>query len=127
MSRAATQSISQRAIGTIPAHEQPVSEQFRLVARQWSDEDAAASLLEELKTTTLEKIKSGVIANETMSENKAERLAKCTPEWTEYIEKMCAHRAKANRLKLQMEYLRMRFSEAQSHEANARHEARLSR
>ncbi len=117
-----------RAVANLPAREQPISEQFRIVARQWVDADAAASLLEELKTTTLEKMKSDLIAREgDMADNKAERMTKCTDEWSTYLREMCEHRAKAQRLKVQLEYLRMKFAEAQSMEATARHEARLSK
>jgi predicted nucleotidyltransferase len=120
-------STAARAIASLPEREQPISEQFRIVARQWSDEDAAASLLEELKTTTLEKLKSKLMAGTEMAENRAERLAKSSPEWSEYIERMCGHRAKASRLKCQLEYIRMKFQEQQGQQANARHEARLGR
>lgn len=120
-------STAAKAIAAIAAHERPLSEEFRLVARQWADEDAAASLLEELKTTTLEKLKSKIMAGADMAENKAERLAKISPDWSEYIERMCGHRARASRLKVQMEYIRMKFNEAQSKEASARAEQRLSR
>lgn len=116
------------SVSNLPKHEQPISEQFRIVARQWVDADAAAAILEELKTTTLENMKSKIITeNGDMADNKAERLAKCSPDWEKYIREMCEHRAKANKLKLQMEYLRMKFNEQQSMEANGRHEARLSR
>lgn len=120
-------STAARAISSMPEREQPISEQFRIVARQWSDEDAAACLLEEMKTTTLEEIKTKISAGTDMAENRSERLAKCSPEWREYVEKMCHHRARANRLKMQMKYLEMRFQEQQGQQANARHEARLSR
>jgi hypothetical protein len=116
------------AMHTVPAKEQPISEQFRIVAKQWCDADAAASLMEELKTTTLEKMKSDLIErNGPTPDNTATRLAKCNSEWTDYITQMCKHRAEANRLKCQMEYLRIKFNEWQSIEASARHEMRLSK
>ncbi len=110
-----------------PVHNLPYSEQFRIVAKQWVDADAAASLLEELKTTTLEKIKTDIIAKEGggMADNKAERLAKCSDVWSEYIRSMCASRSAANKLKVQMKYLEMRFQESQSAAATARAEMRL--
>lgn len=93
----------------MPEHERPIVEQFRIVALQYVDADAAASLMEELKTTTLEKMKTKTIqALGDMADNKAERLVKSGDEWTEYIEKMVAARSRADKLKLQLEYLRMR-------------------
>jgi class 3 adenylate cyclase len=93
----------------VPEREQSIAERFRIVALQYCDADAAASLMEELKTTTLEKMKSEIIATskDPIAENKAERLAKCSEEWTQYLRDMCGHRSKATKLKLQLEYFRM--------------------
>lgn len=119
---------SQRAISELPEREQPISEQFRIVAKQWVDADAAASLMEELKTTSLEKMKQRIIDEEgSMADNRAERQAKCDPEWEAYLRGMCAHRTTANKLKVQLEYLRMKFNEWQSMEASVRAEMRLSK
>ncbi len=119
-------SISKRAIGSLPAHEQPISEQFRIVAKQWVDADAAASLMEELKTTTLEKMKTRIVeADGPMADNRAERLAKCHPDWEEYLRQMCKHREVANRLKMQLEYLRIRHREWVGADATARAEMKL--
>lgn len=120
--------ISKRAISNLPEREQPISEQFRIVAKQWVDADSAASIMEELKTTTLEKMKQYIVDTEgPMADNRAERQAKCDPEWEAYLRGMCNHRATANRLKIQLEYLRMKFNEWQSEEASARAEMRLSK
>jgi hypothetical protein len=106
--------------------DRPISEQFRIVAKQWVDADTAASLLEELKTTTLERIKSDLIANDgPMPDNTATRLAKCSDRWDEYVREMCNTRSRANALKVQMEYIRMKFAEWQSAAATARAEMRL--
>lgn len=95
-------------ISELPVHERPIVEQFRIVALQYVDADSAAELLSELKTTTLEKLKTDYISKHgDMADNKAERLVKSGADWTEYIEKMVAARAKAHKLKLQLEYLRM--------------------
>ena len=119
-------STSQRAISELPEREQPISEQFRIVAKQWVDADAAASLMEELKTTTLEKMKQRIIEDEgPMAENKAERQAKCDPEWEAYLRGMCAHRATANRLKVQMKYLEIKHREWIGLDATARAEMKL--
>ena len=53
-------SISERAtpkIAEIPEADRPLSEQWRIAARQWVDAEAAAQLLEDLKTTSLEQFK----------------------------------------------------------------------
>jgi hypothetical protein len=110
----------------IQEDERPISEQFRIVALQFSDADAAANLMEELKTVNLEKFKTDLMAEQgQMPDNRAERIVKASPAWEQYIKDMCAHRAKATKLKLQIKYLEMKFQEWQSREANARVERRL--
>lgn len=113
----------------IPEEDRPLSEQFRIVALAWCDANSAASLQEELKTTTLEKWKNELVMSKggNMPDSHAERMVKAQPRWEAYIRQMCADRANADKRKAQMEYLRMRFHEWQSREANQRHEARLSR
>lgn len=123
--------ISQRAIeasDSVAPNDRPVSEVFRISAKDWVDKDAAARLLEELKTTRLEQMKAALIkANGDMADNKVERLVKSSDEWEELVIQMVDARTAANLAKAKMEYVRMRFAERQSVEASTRHEARLSR
>jgi hypothetical protein len=100
----------------------PWSEQFRVVAKQWVDADAAATLLEDTKSAVLAE---RMQAHADLAVNRAEQIVKSSPEWRDHVEKMVNARKAANRLKVQMEYLRMKFSEWQSHEATKRTEARL--
>ena len=102
--------------------ELPNSEQYRIVAKEFVDADAAANLLEELKSATLSQ-KMQALGE--MPVSKAEMQIKASLEWKEYIEGMVAARKRANKLKAQLEYIRMRFSENQSAEATARAERRL--
>lgn len=107
-----------------PVSNLPWSEQFRIAANHWVDAEAAASLLEDTKSAFLAQ---KMAEHGDMAVNRAEQLVKSSREWTDYVEKMCAQRREANRRKVQLEYLRMKFSEWQSHEASARTEARLVR
>ena len=100
----------------------PWSEQFRIVAKSWVDADAAAALLEDTKSAVLAE---RMQMHADLPVNRAEQLVKSSPEWREHIERMVAARKFANLLKVKMEYLRMKFSEWQSHEATARAERRL--
>ena len=114
------------SVRELPAKDRPLSEQFRLVAVAYADAEAAASLLEELKTTTLEKLKSKtIIERGDMPDNKAERIVKSSPDWEAYIRQMCDARARATKLKLQLAYIRMRHAEWQAADATARAEMRL--
>lgn len=122
-------SVSERAtarITTLPERERPLSEEFRIVAKQYADADAAASLMEELKGPTLAKMISDLVAEMPgTSEARAERMAKASSDWLEYLKTMCASRATATKLRLQLEWVRMRHREWVGADANKRHEAKL--
>lgn len=116
------------AIAEMLQQERPISEEYRIVARKWVDADAAARLREELKTTTLEQQKQQLIEREgDMPDSHAERRVKAGKDWEDYIRTMVETRTDANRLKAQLEFIRMKFSEHQDFNASARAEMRLSR
>lgn len=100
----------------------PLSEQYRLAALDYVDAEAAADLLENLKSAFLsqEMQRHGNIAV-----NKAEQSVKASPQWEDYIEKMVNARKAANLKKVEVEFLKMKFYESQSHDANKRAEMRL--
>lgn|SRR5262245_16560573 len=107
-------------------HEQPISELFRVTARQWADADGAARLLEDMKTTTLEQIKSALIKDEpSLTEAKAERLARTSAGWIKYVETTCAARTRANRLRQKLVWLQMRHREWIGMNADERQERRF--
>lgn len=100
----------------------PISEQYRLAARDWVDMDAAARMLEEGKTTYLaqQKAKLG-----DMPDSKAERIVKSSPEWADYIKKMVNAKTSANRQRVELDFFKMVHMERTSQEANARSERKL--
>lgn len=102
--------------------DKPLSEQFRLCAKEWVEQDGAARLLDELKSATLAQ-RIGALGD--MPYNQAERLVKSSPEWADYINQMVGARTKANLLKAKMEWIRMKHAEQQSSEASRRAEMRL--
>ena len=99
-----------------------LSEQFRLVAKEWVEADAAANLLEETKSAVLSQ-KMNALGD--MAVSKAEMQVKASPDWTDHVTRMVKAREVANLLKVKMEWMRMRFSEWQSAEANKRAEMKL--
>ena len=100
----------------------PLSEQYRIVAKNWVDADAAASLLEETKSAVLSKMMQ---AQGDMPVSRAEMNVKASNEWREFVTKMVEAREKAALLKVQLEYIRMKFNEWQSFEATKRAEMKL--
>lgn len=101
---------------------QPISEQYRITAKEWVEADAAASLLEETKSAVLSQRMAALGAGPV---SKAEMTVKASPEWEEHVTKMVDARKQANFLKVKLEWLRMKFSEVQSSEATKRAEMKL--
>jgi len=104
----------------------PISEQFRIVSKQWVDAEAAASLLEDTKSSMLsQRIQALIRAEPGLAINRAEATVKASDEWGDWITGMIEARKKANLLKVQLEYLRMRAGEQASYEATKRAEMKL--
>jgi hypothetical protein len=101
---------------------EPLSEQYRIVAKKWVDAEAAASMLEDTKSAVLSQ---QMLALGEMPVSKAEMLTKANPEWVDHIKKITEARAAANLLKVQMEYIKMKSGEQASFEATRRAEMKL--
>jgi hypothetical protein len=96
------------------------------VAERWVEADEAASLMEETKSVIFSQMVVKLLGeNIKLATGKAEVLAKSSDDYKDFIQEMVALRSKANLLKVKMDVLRMKFSEQQSQEANARSERRL--
>ena len=100
----------------------PISEQFRIVAKKWVDADSSANILEETKSAVLSRMMADL---GDMPVSKAEMTIKASAEWREYVEKMVEARKRASLLKVQLEYIRMKYHEWQSYEATKRAEMKL--
>lgn len=100
----------------------PLSEQYRIVAKQWVDADAAANLMEESKSAFLAQ-RMVELGDAPISRREME--VKASAEWLDYVQQMCEARKRASLLKVQLEYIRMQFSERQSDEATKRAEMKL--
>lgn len=107
-------------------HEQdnrPVSELYRVAAKQWVELDAAASLLEETKSAVLSQ---RMAALGDMPVSRAELTVKASPEWADYVTKMVKAREAANLAKVKVEWLRMKGMEQHAADATRRAEMRLA-
>jgi len=113
-------------VSDLSAEEQPISEQYRLHAEVWTDAEAAADLLEQLKSVVLEQKKCALIAeNPGMSDAAAERLVKASPDWELHVREICDARGTANKLRQGLEVIRMQHREWIARNADARQEQRL--
>jgi hypothetical protein len=116
--------MSRALTSEMPAKDRPLSEEYRMAAKAWVDLDGAARLLEETKTAVLsQKMKQ----QGDMPVSKAELIVKASPEWADFIARMCKARTDANLAKVKLEWVRMRFSEWQALDASARAEMKLQR
>jgi len=110
---------------TIP-NEQPISELYRLAALAWADADEAASLLEETKSAVFSQMVLRLLASDPKKAmNRAEAEVKASLQWSELIKTMVKSRGSANRLRVDVDVLRMRAMEYQSQEATKRAEMKL--
>lgn len=100
----------------------PISEEYRLAAKEWVEADAAANLLEETKSAVLSQ---RMAALGDMPVSRAEMEVKASEDWHSFIASMVDARKRANELKVKIEWIRMRHMERQSEEASARAEMKL--
>jgi hypothetical protein len=104
-------------------HNIPPSEQWYHVAQKWADLNAAADMLEEGKSAFLSQ---KMIRLGDVPVSRAELTVKASPEWADYIKKMVRAREQANLARIEAEFLKMRFSEHMSHDANERQQMRMT-
>lgn len=107
----------------LPNSNLPWSEQFRIAAKQWVELDKAANMLEETKSAVMSQ-RMAALGDIPVSH--AERTVKSSDEWLDFIKTMVDARSNANLKKVQLEYLRMKFQEWSSENANRRAELRIA-
>lgn len=100
----------------------PISEQYRISALEWVDLDAAARILESSKSAI---VAQWMTDHGDIPVSRAEQKVKSSDDYLRLIEDIENARTRANKAKVQVEYLRMRFSEQVSIEANSRSERRM--
>lgn len=101
---------------------QPLSEQIYEAGLEWADADAAARMLESLKSAFLAQ---KVSERGDMPISRAETEVKASAEWKEYVVKMERARTRANKLKIHREFLEAKAWEQKSEQATERLRARL--
>jgi hypothetical protein len=99
-----------------------LSEQYRLIGIEWVELDHAARLLEATKSAVLSQ---RMAALGDMPVSRAEQTVKASDEWQSHVTKIEEARTAANIKKIEMETIRMQFSEQQSREATDRAERRM--
>lgn len=100
----------------------PISEQFRLIAKDWVQKDAAARMLEETKSAVLAQ-RMNALGDVPVSH--AEREVKGSVEWQDFVTNMVEARTAANLARVKLDWIKMKHMEQTSHEATARAERKL--
>lgn len=100
----------------------PFSEQFRIAGEIWAEKEYAAQLMEETKSSIMAQ-KQAMLGD--IPVNRAEQTIKASRDWHEYLKQIVDARKAANLAKIQMEFARLQYYEAQSKEANARIEMKM--
>ncbi|MBF9233958.1 hypothetical protein [Microvirga alba] len=104
----------------------PLAEQWHDAAMAHVDAEAAASMLEETKSAVLAEMVSDELRSDPkMSVAKAETTVKASRRWREHVEGIVRARKAANRARVSRDYLKMRFSQWISEDANHRAGARV--
>jgi len=120
-------SISERArakITEMPEREHDIAELFRIAGEEWAEADAAYYLLENTRTS----LRSEITLRQTgIPNNRAEHIASASPEYRDHVKKAADAKRHANRLRVRMDYLKMRYGLWNSADANQRTERKLVR
>lgn len=102
----------------------PLSELYSEIGDQWADADAAATLLEDLKSAFLsQKMQDHIACG--LAVSKAEAAVKASQEWNDYVIKATTARKNANKLRVKLEVIKMRSWENTNQEANNRMASRI--
>jgi len=110
----------------MPRHEIPLSELYRMAAEAYVDAESKARQLEEGKSIALAEMINRICdAEEKLSQARAERIAKASPEYKGYLRRMHDARTEANLRAVDRDVLKMKHSEWMMQRAAARDERRL--
>ena len=104
------------------SNEFPFSAKYRIVGERWVNAEAAAQLLEDMKSAIMAQRQAAL---GDIPVNKAEQSVKASPYWEDYIKQTVEARKEANLAKVHLEVSRMEYYENQGREANQRTEMRV--
>ena len=94
-------------------------EKWRIRAAEWLDLQEAADILRETKNDVFAEIMS---AQDGSSIAERDRMARLSPEWKEFRDKMLEAEAQARRARMRLKYEQMIFDSWRTENANARTE-----
>ena len=128
-------SISERAINgsrlapaEMPEKERPISEEYRIAAKEWVAAKKGFRLLEEMKKINMARMKNALMQERgKMLDAQAERLVLVTDEWAAIVNELVEAETACDYARVKMKWIELRYGEWQSDDANARKERHMGR
>lgn len=116
-------------VSDMPQHERPLSEQYRVVAKQFAEAYGQASFMENTRTGMLARMvkKRLASANAKTSIAAAEADAKASDEWFAFNQELAKAKERVEILRAQKKYIEMQGWEQTNANADTRTERRMSR
>lgn len=115
-------------ITEMPAHERPLSEQYRLVAKRFAEAYGQATFMENTRSGELSKLikKRMETANEKITRAAAEMDVKASEEWYDFNHRLAQAKEHVEILRAQKKYIEMQAWERTDANANRRKEMGMS-
>lgn len=108
-------------------NKRPQSEIYREAANRWADLDSAARLLEDTKSAVFSQRVAECLRDfPHYSLSKAEQTIKGSDFWLEYLDKTVRARTQANKAKIEVDVVKMRYWEETQDRADERFTARMT-
>lgn len=120
-------SISDRArapVAEMPAHERPISEEYRLASKEAVRLKSVAKLAEDLKPSKFAELMMG---HNDMAVSRAEIAVRASTEWQDHVRSVVAAQEAADYAHKRVKWIEMRFQEWVMQQAGARHERQMGR
>lgn len=118
------------SVKEIPINERAICENYRLAAKEWVRLDHIARDLEDQKSCELEARKCALIdaatAEDKMTDTKAERLVKASPEWRNYVRAVTQAKTDAQMARERMNHINKLQWAITNADANNRKEIGMS-
>lgn len=90
------------------------TDRYSEAAKDWVEADSSASLMEELKLSSLNQMIIHLNVDGEMTFARREAIVRSSDKWQDYIKEMVQKRTKANLLKIRLEVIRMQYNETRS-------------
>jgi len=119
-------SIASRAMAAaeMPVHEQPLSEQYRIAAKEYVKAKSIAKLAEDLKPTRFAELMQD---HSDIAVSRAEIAVRASAEWKDHVASVVAAAEAADMARHKVKWIEMRFQEWVMEQAGARKEREMGR